>query len=135
MKYKKRKIADFFAAFQTYFSALLSLLLLGGIIVYVLSNGASSLSWEFISSDYKETLNVVDVKATSKLYDDPNIEGSYFSEKYGVSLKDAKTVDGNPCVQISYLSVNSPFLTLNSKDGKYAAKIGENLDLGFVYYF
>ncbi len=129
MKYKKRKIADFFAAFQTYFSALLSLLLLGGIIVYVLSNGASSLSWEFISSDYKETLNVVDVKATSKLYDDPNIEGSYFSEKYGVSLKDAKTVDGNPCVQISYLSVNSPFLTLNSKDGKYAAKIGENLDV------
>lgn len=129
MKYKKRKIADFFANFTTYISAFFSILLLGGIIIYILSNGASNLSWNFITSDYKETLNVVDVKATSRVYDDPEIEGTYFSEKYGVGLKDAKTVDGNPCVQISYLSVNSPFLTLNCKGGFYDAKIGENLDV------
>ncbi len=128
-KYRKRKAVDLFGNLTTYFSAFFSILLLSGIIIYILVNGAKNLSWNFITSDYKETLNVVNVKPSSHTFTDPHIENTYFSEKYGVGLKDAKTVDGNSCVQISYIAVNSPFLTLNSRSGVYSAKVGENVDV------
>ncbi|MGI6734713.1 MAG: PstA family ABC transporter permease [Bacilli bacterium] len=129
MKYKKRKSIDFIANLTTYVSAFFSILLLSGIIIYILSNGVRNLSWNFITSDYKETLNIVNVESASKDYDNPHIKDTYFSERYGVGLKDDKTVDGNPCVRISYIAVNSPFLTLNSRNGTYTAQVGENLDV------
>ena len=69
-------------------------------IIYILSNGVRNLSWNFITSDYKETLNIVNVESASKDYDNLHIKDTYFSERYGVGLKDDKTVDGNPCVRI-----------------------------------
>lgn len=128
-KFKKQQTFDFFGNLSTYLSAFFCLILLVGIIGYILGNGFKQLSFEFITSDYKETLNVVTIQSSIKTYDDPHREDTYFSKKYGIALKDSKTVEGEACVQIDYIALNSPFLTLNTRNGLYAAKVGENLDV------
>ena len=106
---RKKKVADFFRYFSTSLSALLCLVFLVGIVVYIFVNGTSSLSWDLITNDYEEKLVTVTIPKTDITFQKPDIENSYFSEKYGVSLIDGKSADGMPCVYIVFIDEKSPF--------------------------
>ncbi len=119
----KRKTADFFRYFSTSLSALLCLISLVGIVVYIFVNGSLNLSWKLITNDYEEELVTIKVPSSSSLFEDPQIEDTYFSLKYGIALADGKTTDGSSCIYIKYIDSNSPFNKATIKSS------GEEIDI------
>lgn len=128
---RKRKIADFFKIFATCISTLLSVIILFSIIFYVFKNGFSSLSFKFLTSNYNDSLNIVATSQTEEEFSNPNIEGTYFSYKYGIALKDSKTVDNKECVEVVYVATLSPFNNLNIVGSNDTHKVvkGETIDV------
>ncbi len=53
---RKRKIKDFFSASSTYLFSSFSVVALIAIVVFVFSKGWSTLSWDFLTSDYEKKL-------------------------------------------------------------------------------
>ena len=128
---KKRKTVDFFRIFATCISTLLSVVILFSIIFYVFKNGFSSLSFKFLTSNYNDSLNIVATSQTNDEFSNPNIEGTYFSYKYGIALKDSKTVDNKECVEVVYVATSSPFNNLNIVGSNDTHKVikGETIDV------
>lgn len=127
---KSRKIVDFCRVFSTICSSLLVLFTLASIIFYVFFKGTSSLNFDLLNSDYASTLNVVSTCQKEEKFSDPNIDDTYFSFNYGVSLQDSKSADGESIIKVVYIASNSPFnnLTLSDND-TYQISIGESLDV------
>lgn len=128
---KKRMIKDILFKISTYFSSLISIIILFGIILYVLINGAPSLSWKFLTSNYNETMNIITVFQNEDEFENPNIKNAYFSNKYGIAICDDKTVDGKDCLKVVYVDKNSPFNNAKSTSTNeiYKIKVGEVVDV------
>lgn len=128
---KKRIIKDILFKISTYFSSLISIIILFGIILYVLINGAPSLSWKFLTSNYNETMNIITVFQNGNEFKNPNIKNAYFSNKYGIAICDDKTVDGKDCLKVVYVDKNSPFNNAKSTSTNeiYKIKVGETVDV------
>lgn len=120
---KKRKTADFFRYFSTSLSAALCLICLVGIVIYILVNGVGNLSWKLITNDYEEKLVTIKVPTPTSLFDDPKIENTYFSSKYGIALADGKATDGTNCIYINYIDENSPFKQATIKSTNEETKV------------
>lgn len=128
---KKRIVKDILFKISTYFSSLVSIIILFGIIMYVIINGAPSLSWKFLVSDYNETMNIISTSQNEYEFENPNIKDAYFSSKYGISICDDKTVDGKDCLKIVYIDKNSPFNNVlsTSSNETYQVQVGETVDV------
>lgn len=106
---KSRKIGDILRYSSTYISMLIGILVLFSIIIYVCVQGFKILSWDLITSDYESVLTTVSLKASDKEFENPNIENSYFSKKYGIALKDGMDNGGEDAIIITYIADESPF--------------------------
>lgn len=121
---------DIFKLLSTILSAFLVFLALLAILVYIFSNGIKSLSWKLLTSDYYEEVHVVKTSQTSKTYTNPNLNDSFFSNKYGIALKDDVTIEGNKCVVVSYVSVDSLFTNIKEIDQNiYNIEVNDIIDI------
>lgn len=120
--YKKKHQADTFRKSATYFSALLSAVVLIAIIVFVVINGSGLLSIKLLTSDYHAKNYSLEDK-TSKLdrelppFEMPSNlkENEYFSFDYGITLKDSKDGEGKNVVVISRIDKRSPLYRMDDK--------------------
>jgi phosphate transport system permease protein len=104
---RKRKIKDFFAAGTTYFFSSFTLIALIAIIVFIFAKGWSTLSWSFLTGDYKAEVCSVetsaDIPATENTFSYSEKSGEYFSFHWGIAFEDAKSNEGLPTVEVSYV--------------------------------
>lgn len=105
----RRKTEDTLRYIASYGSAIICLLCLFGIIIYIFINGIPNLSFKLITSDYEPTMVQATLKANETRFENPNLDDTYFSQKYGVSLQDGKSTDGSSCIYLRYIDNNSPF--------------------------
>lgn len=90
----RRKTEDTLRYIASYGSAIICLLCLFGIIIYIFLNGIPNLSFKLITSDYEPTMVQATMSSSSSIFENPNLDDTYFSKKYGVSLQDGKSTDG-----------------------------------------
>ena len=77
---KKRKIKDLIAQILTYLFSSFGLVTFIAILVFVFSNGLSTLSFEMLTSDYhQEVVNVNYEQENYMQFEEKEIEDSYFS--------------------------------------------------------
>ena len=121
---KKRKIKDVLLNIWTGSSSLISVIILLAIILFVSIRGFSSFDPRMITSDYYETPYFATIK-TSETYsfehEDEN--GIYYSNLYGVGLKDDTDLEGNSVIMIDYIDNLSPL-----KNAKNVSS-GENMEI------
>lgn len=113
--FKKRKRKDGFLNAITYIFASFGLIILVSIIAFVFARGTSTLSWDFITGNYAEKVTNAYLVDSPNLgnYINPQIEGTFFSSKWGVALKDGRTRSKESVVYIEYVDENSPLNNLN----------------------
>ena len=119
---------DIFKVISTYFSAVFVFIILISMIIYIFSNGISNLSLKFITSDYYEKVYVIKCNSYDKEYTNPNIKDTYFSYKYGVALKDSKSISGEKCIVIAYVAIDSVFNDAMTKQG-YSINENDTIDI------
>lgn len=120
---KKQKAIDYSLKGITYFSSLISVIVLLLIMFFIFSNGSKLLSWKLIVSDYhaepyrlKTPLNY-----PKKDFVDPKIKGTYFSKELGFAIKDDITLDGEEAIRFVYIDKDSPLLhSTNEQNEKVA---------------
>lgn len=126
MKNKK----DIVRLIPTLLSSLLVFFLLVGILVYIFSNGIKYLSFKLLTSDYYEEVHLVKAEQNNKEYTNPNLNDSYFSSKYGIALKDSTTIEGNKCVIVTYIALDSVFINARELDQNYyTVQINDMIDV------
>ncbi len=108
-KNRHRKKKDFICYLLTWISTAFGVVVLFAIILYVLIQGASTLSWDLITSDYKTIMTSVKLESSTNDFKNPDMDGAYFSKKYGIAIVDAKDAGGEACITIEYIDENSPF--------------------------
>lgn len=133
--YRIRKVQDFLRYFVTCLSTIFGVVVLAAILIYVFVQGAGTLSWDLVISDYKSELVTVRMEAGEDVFLTPKLENAYFSEKYGIALRDSKDAGGEPCITIVYMDSHSPFhnaicIDNTENNGKeYALESNINLSL------
>ena len=114
--------------------AILSLVLL---LSFVFFKGYKYLNPQFLFGDYNVASTAVTytLSPDAEKFENPNIQGIYFSENYGVGLEDRKDREGNKVVMISYLDNDSPFNSLTKKeDGTiYKAPLSSTISALVLY--
>lgn len=103
-----RKFKDGLLSSITNIFSFFGVSILTAIIVFVFSKGFTTLSFDFIFGDYQEQLYTVSVESNNEQFSNPEIEGSYFSSKWGVSFIDGKNTLGEDVVYIAYIDKLSP---------------------------
>ena len=115
----KRKLKDLFLQIMTYAASMMSLLALSLIVFYVASNGLKLLNMDLIRNNYLAINYIADLKSddtfcnctiTMDLGDD-----MYYSDRWGVALKDDRDLMGKNVVEVAYIHPNSPFNELINK--------------------
>lgn len=133
-QFKKRRIIDRICNGFTYVFSSFGAIILVAIILYIFINGAPRLSWGLLTTDYAETTLTVrrddSENFTLGSFNDPNIDGCYFSSVWGIGLEDAYSVSGDPIIKISYLDQKSPlFNVIDSSSKNYVElKVGTIID-------
>ena len=114
--------------------AILSLVLL---LSFVFFKGYKYLNPQFLFGDYNVASTAVTytLSPDAEKFENPNIQGIYFSENYGIGLEDRKDREGNKVVMISYLDNDSPFNSLTKKeDGTiYKAPLSSTISALVLY--
>lgn len=105
-----RKLKDILMNLITYLFSSFGVLILGTILVFIFSNGFSTLSWNLLTSDYYETVYTLKYETDNSngTYNNPNLDDSYFSSRWGVAFKDTTNNEGENIIIISYLDPLSP---------------------------
>lgn len=115
----KRKTIDLTLRIITYFASFISVIILGAIIIFIFSRGLNLLSFDIITSDYKDTSyllhTIEDVEQNN--FENPLIKDAYFSERYGIALIDGQTKAGLKTIKVVHISPNSPLLKLVDDNG------------------
>ena len=115
----KRKIKDGLMTGVTYGSSFVSLVVLLSIIIYVFANGIKLLNWDLVTHNFEAVSYIADLKddtgpgsfETSQNFGDD----IFYSEKWGVALKDDTNLLGKNVVIVHYVHPDSPFKELNNK--------------------
>ena len=139
---RKRRFKDIFRNVSTLIFSLLTLVTLIYIIVYIFANGSSTLSWQFITSDYQEVSTSLYSRSDLNFGDrtfDFNEDGGEISEKWGVQLVDGENNLGEHVVYFLEVADNSYFNelvigsntateTYNNYDGQYISNLSLRVD-------
>ncbi len=124
---KKRKIKDLIAQILTYLFSSFGLVTFIAILVFVFSNGLSTLSFEMLTSDYhQEVVNVNYEQENYMQFEEKEIEDSYFSIRWGIALKDATDNVGESIVIVSYVDEKSPLRGTMNQTTKESYALKEN---------
>ena len=124
---KKRKIKDLIAQILTYLFSSFGLVTFIAILVFVFSNGLSTLSFEMLTSDYhQEVVNVNYEQENYMQFEEKEMEDSYFSIRWGIALKDATDNVGESIVIVSYVDEKSPLRGTMNQTTKESYALKEN---------
>jgi phosphate transport system permease protein len=108
---RKRRRKDKFYDTTTLIASFFGLLSLVAIFTYVLIKGSGLLSWELLTGDYYSTtyhLMPIETNYCSCSADQELDDGVYYSEKWGIGLKDSIDREGHSIVVVSYVHEDSP---------------------------
>lgn len=117
---KKRIIKDKIYNSFTYIASTFGLVTLIAIIVFVMSKGSGLLNIGLLTSDYnikvynlytEEDVQFCNCDAPENLE-----EGSFYSPKWGIALKDDKNREGHSVIKVVYINENSPLTNLANKN-------------------
>lgn len=141
MKSNQRK-KDLVIKIITYLSSLVSVLILGSILVFVLVKGLPLLSIDIILGDNSNTASVsmrIDPVDKGNNFTYETKENEYFSKRYGVSFIDTYSLEGNKTITINYVDENSPFTKAIGKGNNsgeiFRLKSGDILsDVGLLLF-
>jgi len=112
---KKRRVLDALFNCVSYVFSSFGVCILILIIGFVFSKGSTTLSWDFITSDYNTTTatcSYLDGRDESIVYSNPNLEGIEFSSGWGVGFEDSIDAMNEEVVFVKYADENSPFNNL-----------------------
>lgn len=113
---RRRKITDGILNSLTWLAAICAVFVLGAVMLFVIRRGADSVSWELIRGRYwSENINVTfdnplpaDFTAPVDLPEDAS-----FSTRFGIAVRDAKSVRGEDLMEVVYIAPESNFLDLS----------------------
>ena len=133
-----RKTKDMILDGLTYVSSGISVFVLVAIVLYLIFQGASSINWHLLSSNYNVTAyNAVVVETTDTHYAPYNGEGSY-SERYGVAFMDITTAHNDDEIQVVYIDPSSPLANMESliagEEGKTVGLSQDSVVQSLYYY-
>ena len=128
----KRKIKDAGINGSTILFGLFTVAILIWMVVYIFTTGASTLTWDFITSDYTaESLTLAPeegmIEAPGNLTFENSTNAEYFSSKWGVAFGDGKDNLQNNVVYVVHIEENSPF-------NDFVNPKGEKVTLTSDYY-
>ena len=128
----KRKIKDAGINGSTILFGLFTVAILIWMVVYIFTTGASTLTWDFITSDYTaESLTLAPeegmIEAPGDLTFENSTNAKHFSSKWGVAFGDGKDNLQNNVVYVVHIEENSPF-------NDFVNPKGEKVTLTSDYY-
>lgn len=128
-----QRIKDILIRTITYITSFISVVILGGILIFVLVEGLPLLNIDIILGDNKDTylpsMKLEYVEDGDNFSYEPK-DGEYFSKRYGVAVIDDKTLEGLPIIRFTYIDPNSPF-TRTQGIGNFEGEI-HSIDKGDV---
>ena len=127
-----RKFKDCLLNIFTNLFSTFGILTLIAILIFIFTKGFSTLNFDFIFGDNKSKLEIVTVDVNNEMFKDPNIEGSYFSDKWGISLMDSKNTLGEDVVVINYIDNLSPLKRTNDVTSKEIIEIKEGQEVSQI---
>ena len=116
----KRKLIDLFQQSLTYIAASIGVITLFMIIFFVFSNGHKLLNFGLIVNNYhavfyngglQDDFAFSDTQRPSSLSKD-----IYYSQKWGIGIKDDNDREGNPIIIVEYIADDSPFKGIYDKN-------------------
>ncbi len=113
---RRRKITDGILNSLTWFAAICAVLVLGAVLIFVIRRGADSVSWDLIRGKYwSENINVTfdDPIPGSFTAPDDLPEDAFFSTKFGIAVRDAKSVRGDDLMEVVHVDEDSNFRDLS----------------------
>ena len=136
---KKRKIKDFFTNASTYLFSACMVAVVIWIVVYIVMGGSQYLSWKFLTSPYSH------VTYTFKTDDDFDIGGmtfedtykgedTYFSSKWGISLKTGEDNDKKEIIYVVHIEENSPIYKIKTNDSKSFTSIDDEIYISYINF-
>lgn len=131
-----KRIADILRLIPTYLSSILVVVVLAAIIIYVFVTGAPAFSLKLLTDDYKEKITAVTYTGDlTTNFEDPNINGSYFSIKYGIAVADSRDTANEKCMIVTYIADNSPLknVQIANGEGNYSVSVDDRLDTVMLY--
>lgn len=115
----KTKTKDLILQITTYLASFVSLLVLSLIVFFVASNGIKLLNLDLIRNNYLAVNYIADLRDDSTFCNcAPTITLSddvYYSQRWGIGLKDDIDLMGKNVVEIYYINPNSPLNDLVNK--------------------
>ena len=133
--YIKRKIKDGITNGGTVCFGLATVAILIWMVVYIFTTGASTLTWDFLTSDY--TIHTVslhspeDFEIGNETFENTS-NSDYFSEKRGVAFKDGVDNLQNPVVYVAHIEDGSPFNLLLNANNEIET-INQNYYCSYLY--
>ena len=130
---QKRKTRDFIANAFTYLAAGLATTVLVSIFIFVLVRGTKVLSFKMLTSNYW-SVNLLAEVNESDITDfsrpDHLDESVYFSQRYGIGVKDRINQQKKHLIEIQYVDPKSPFseATVTTKGEYYQQNVGDLTD-------
>ncbi|MFW6318866.1 MAG: phosphate ABC transporter permease PstA [Bacillota bacterium] len=116
MRHRKR-IKDYILQAITYIGAILSTVFLVITFVFIISNGASRINIGLLTGDYHPIVYTATLANVESCNDCSYTGNDYYSDTYGIALRDDKDNAGNGVIWVSYVDDNSPFKDLISSTG------------------
>ncbi len=134
--YIARKLKDGGINVGTVCFGLFTVAMLIWMVVYIFTTGSSTLTWEFITSDYtKESLTLYTGEKNYFEAGDLTFENTtnaeIFSEKWGVALENGVDNMQNNIVYVVHIEDGSPFNDFVNKDGE-AVEISDNFYCNYL---
>lgn len=122
-KVNKRKLIDLGLKVMTYIASSISVVILGAIIIFVVSNGSKLLSFKMLTTDYHSVPYSLKTtqSAKGKAFTDPEIKGAYFSKNFGFAVIDDYTLEGIETIRFVYIDKDSPLKSAINEQGEKQA--------------
>ncbi|MCL2522529.1 MAG: phosphate ABC transporter permease PstA [Erysipelotrichales bacterium] len=126
---KSRKQRDFALNGLTITASAIGILVLLVLIIFIFRNGFRLLSWEFITSDFNQTVFVSRLDENSEPtlnnFTDPRLTNpENFSRVWGIALIDSTNTLGESVVEVVYVAENSPFRNMLGETENFELEVG-----------
>ncbi len=114
---------------MTYFASFISLFVLLMIVGFVFSNGIRLLNWDLVTHNYEAVNHIAGMESDDlcncenrQIEEDENL---FYSEKWGIALKDDINLEGSSVIVVAYVDENSPLQSMTDKGvGEEALSLG-----------
>lgn len=115
---RKRKIIDNIYTWITYAISFIGVFMFGAIIYYVVTTGGSLISWGLITGDSADINTDVYTESGPGQFvlTDTISEDIYYSEAWGIGVKDSTNKEGHHIVTIEYVHPDSPLTDMIDKN-------------------